>query len=448
MADLDLIRGAIRPTLVRMTLPMMMGIVSLMLFNLADVYFVSQLGTREMASLAFTFPVTFAVISLAIGFGIGTSATLAKLIGGGKTSQAAKLATDNLMMTFLLVVFISVVARFFMVPLFNLLGASEAQMPFILDYMDMWWFGAAFVVSNMVANSSLRAKGDTKTPALVMAVSSAANLILDPLFIFGWGPIPGMGIQGAALASVTAWMGVFVYVVYILFHKYQLLVVQPPQLKRILSHWMQVMKIGIPAAVSNMLTPIAGGVLTALVAQHGAEAVAAFGVGNRLESLSLLACLALSMTLPPFVSQNFGANQIARVEAAYKGAIKFALGWQLIVFVVLFLLQDVIAGAFADSSAVEEPLALWISIVPLGFGMQAVIFLSASTLNALHQPMQAMRISVIRLFVFFIPLAWIANYFAGLEAMFSSFVVANALTAVIAYFRVSRLLKRKAVVNQ
>ena len=183
MADLDLIRGAIRPTLVRMTLPMMMGIVSLMLFNLADVYFVSQLGTREMASLAFTFPVTFAVISLAIGFGIGTSATLAKLIGGGKTSQAAKLATDNLMMTFLLVVFISVVARFFMVPLFNLLGASEAQMPFILDYMDMWWFGAAFVVSNMVANSSLRAKGDTKTPALVMAVSSAANLILDPLFI-------------------------------------------------------------------------------------------------------------------------------------------------------------------------------------------------------------------------------------------------------------------------
>lgn len=277
----NLLQGAIRPTLIRMTVPMMMGIVSLMLFNLADIYFVSQLGTEPMAALAFTFPVTFSVVSLAIGFGIGTSAILAKLIGGGDQAKAAELASDNLLMTFITVALISVIAHWFMVPLFRLLGAVDSQLAHILDYMSIWWFGAVFVVTNMVANSSLRARGDTKTPALVMSVSSALNFILDPVFIFGFGPIPAMGIQGAALASVIAWFGVFLYVLYTLYHRYQLLVIMAPVISRIWQNWMQVMKIGLPAALSNMMTPLAGGILTALVAKHGAQAVAAFGVGNR-----------------------------------------------------------------------------------------------------------------------------------------------------------------------
>lgn len=439
----DLLQGAIRPTLMRMTVPMMMGIVSLMLFNLADIYFVSLLGTEPMAALAFTFPVTFSVVSLAIGFGIGTSAILAKLIGAGDQAKAAELATDNLLMTFITVALISVIAHWFMVPLFRLLGAVDSQLAYILDYMSLWWFGAVFVVTNMVANSSLRARGDTKTPALVMSVSSALNFILDPVFIFGFGPIPAMGIQGAALASVIAWFGVFLYVIYTLYHRYQLLVLITPVLSRIWSNWMQVMKIGLPAALSNMMTPFAGGILTALVAKHGAHAVAAFGVGNRLESLSLLACLALSMTLPPFVSQNFGAGQIQRVMAAYKGAVRFALVWQLLIFVVLWLAREPVAHLFAESDEVIEPLLMWLAIVPLGFGMQAVIFLSASTLNALHQPLRAMRISIVRLFVFFIPMAWLANHWWGLQAMFIAFVVANTLTALIAYLWVHRLLSRK-----
>ena len=278
-----------------------------------------------------------------------------------------------------------------------------------------------------------------------MAASSALNVMLDPLLIFGWGPVPAMGIRGAALASVISWVCVFFCVTHILYHRYQLLVFVRLNVARVLSHWLQVMKIGLPAALSNMLTPLAGGILTALVAQHGAEAVAAFGVGNRLESLSLLACLALSMTLPPFVSQNYGAGQISRVEAAYKGAVKFALVWQFCVFLLLLLLSGWLAGLFADSEAVRQPLLLWLTIVPLGFGMQAVIFLSASTLNALHQPIRAMRISILRLFVFFIPMAWVANYFGGLQAMFISFVVANTLTSVIAFLWVKKAIAKKAI---
>ena len=352
------------------------------------------------------------------------------------------------MMTLLLVLGISLVAQLFMAPLFTLMGATQEQLPYILTYMNVWWFGAVFLVTNMVGNSALRARGDTKTPALVMAGSSILNMLLDPLLIFGWGPIPAMGIKGAAMASVIAWACVFFIVVYVLYSRYQLIIIMKPVVSRIFGHWLKVMKIGLPAALSNMMTPLAGGILTAMVAQHGAEAVAAFGVGNRLESLSLLACLALSMTLPPFVSQNFGAGQIHRVIAAYQGAIKFALMWQFVVFVVLWVFRDSIADLFAASDLIKTPLLMWLGIVPLGFGMQAVIFLSASTFNALHQPMRAMRISILRLFVFFIPMAWIANQIWGLQGMFVAFVLANSAASWVAYRSVSKLLEAKSAVNQ
>jgi len=438
----DLLTGAIRPTLVRMTVPMMLGIVSLMLFNLADVYFVGQLGIEPLAALGFTFPVSFSIVSLAIGFGIGTSATLARLIGAGHREEAGAMATDNLLVTAVIVVVISLLARSGIEPVFRLMGAEDGLLPLIDSYMSIWFLGAVFLVVNMVGNSAMRASGDTRTPAKLMALSSGLNLLLDPLLIFGAGPIPPLGIQGAAIASVIAWGLTTLMVLHVLYHRAQLLVLQPIRLDRMFRHWSQVMKIGLPAALSNMMTPVAGAVLTALVAVHGPEAVAAFGVGNRLESISLLVCLAFSMTLPPFISQNFGAGQVARVCQAYMGAVRFALGWQLLVYVALLLGADYLVVLFTDDGRVRELLGLWLLLVPVGFGCQAVTFLTASAFNALHQPLRAMRISVARLFVFYVPLGWLGSQLAGLEGMFAGLVLANALIAGLAYYWMRRHLAR------
>ncbi|WP_027856153.1 MATE family efflux transporter [Marinobacterium jannaschii] len=440
----DLLKDSIGSVLVRMTLPMMMGIVSLMLFNIADVYFVGQLGTAPLAALGFTFPVTFSVVSLAIGLGIGTSATLAKLIGSGDQAQASSLSSDNLLLAALLTLLIAAGMQLLSAPLFTLMGAPSTLLVTIQEYMSIWLLGAVFLVVNMVANSSMRASGDTKTPAKIMAFSSVLNLILDPLLIFGWGPVPALGIQGAAIASVIAWGITTLMALHILYHHKKLLILQALELTRLRRHWLKVMKIGLPAALSNMMTPLASGVLTAVVASYGAEAVAAFGVGTRLESLSLLACLALSMTLPPFISQNYGAGQTARVARAWLLSVRFALVLQAVIYLLLILSAGTVARLFSDQAEVQELIRLWIWIVPLGFGFQAVTFLSASSFNALHQPMRAMRISVTRLFLLYVPLAWLGGYLAGLQGMFIGLVVANMLTAAVAAFWIRRHLNRLA----
>lgn len=440
----DLLNEPIRPTLVRMTVPMMFGMISLMLFNLADAWFVGQLGTEPLAALAFTFPISFSITSLAIGLGVGTSATLARLIGSGQSERVARVATDNYLMAILITALTGLLGQFLLPILANLLGAPAELYPLIEDYMGIWFFASIFMVLNMVCNATFRSAGDTRLTASLMLGSSILNFILDPLLIFGWGPIPAMGIKGAALASLIAW-GLSAVLALTLLHRLKgMLILDWLQWPQLAHNWLSVLKISLPAALSNMMTPLANGVLTALVARHGPEAVAAFGVGNRLESLSLLVCLALSMTLPPFISQNYGARLIARVQAAYNSSIQFALIWQLLVYLLLALSAGWVAELFTDDQAVMRWLTLWILIVPLGFGFQATTFLSASTFNALHQPLRAMRISLVRLFLLYVPLGWLGNELFELKGMFVALVCANALTALFAWFWSVKFQKRLA----
>ncbi len=156
------------------------------------------------------------------------------------------------------------------------------------------------------------------------------------------------------------------------------------------------LRIGIPAAGANMMTPLAMGIMTAIVAGFGETAVAAFGVGARLEPIATLLVLAMSSSLPPVVSQNFGANRLDRVAEAYRLSIRFILIWQLGVYLVLGVGASLIATLFSDDPQVMSTIRLFLWIMPLGYGLQGIIILTNSSLNALHQPLAALYLSVAR----------------------------------------------------
>lgn len=312
----NLLQGDIKQTLKSMTVPVIYGMILLMTFGLVDTFFVSLLGTEQLAAISFTFPVTFTVISLNIGLGIGTSATIAKLMGAGDKTTAHGAGTGALVLSFIMASVLALFGLFTIEPIFTLLGASEAEMPYIKDYMLLWYGAGIFLALPMVGNAVLRANGDTKTPSMIMALGGAINALLDPLFIFGFGPVPAMGIQGAALATLIAWAVGSAQIIYLLV-KRDLIIPRMLTIKELREYSRNILKIGVPAAGANMLTPIANGVMTAIVAGFGSAAVASWGVGGRIESIASIAILALSMTLPPFISQNYGASRIQRVKDAY-----------------------------------------------------------------------------------------------------------------------------------
>ncbi|WP_241971733.1 MATE family efflux transporter [Aliidiomarina sanyensis] len=428
-----MLNAPIPRTLWRMTWPMIFGIATLISFNLVDTFFISLLGTEELAAIGFTFPVTFTVISLTIGLGIGTSAVIARKLGADQDTAARHVGSSALWLSALLVGVLSLVGFLFSRPIFALLGAS-AEIQILIDaYMNIWFAGAILLVIPMVGNSILRASGDTKTPSLIMGLGGLMNAILDPLLIFGLGPFPALGMQGAALASVISWSIGFSIILYLLIRRKRLIDPLPPSVTEFILSSRKLLTIGLPAAGANMLTPISLGILTAIVATHGAPAVAAFGAGARLESMASIVILALSMTLPPLISQNFGAGKITRVQEAYKVALRFVLLFQAAVYLVLLASLPIIQTAFAREEAVADVLAWFVIIMPLGYGVQGCIILTNSSLNALHRPMQALLLSVLRLFVMFVPLSWLGNHLAGLLGLFIGGVIANVLTAWMAY---------------
>jgi putative MATE family efflux protein len=428
----DLLTDPVAGVLKKMTVPVIYGMILLMTFNLVDTFFVSLLGTEPLAAISFTFPITFTVLSLTIGLGIGTSAVIAKFLGKGEHDLAKNSATAALYLAAFIVGLLSFIGYHFIDEIFLLLGASETLLPLIHDYMDIWFIGSVCLIGPMIGNSVLRASGDTKTPSIIMGSSGLINAILDPILIFGFGPIPAMGIQGAAIATLISWLVGLVFVLYILINK-KLIHTQFISLIDMVTACKGILHIGLPAAGASMLTPIAAGIMTAIVANFGDSAVAAFGVGSRIESIACLVVLAMSMSLPPFISQNFGAGNMHRVEAAYKTSIKFVLIWQFLIFIILLLIAPFIAEAFAKEKAVADIILLFMLILPFGYGLQGVIILTNSSFNALHKPMVALGLSFIRLFVCYVPLAYIGSLFYGLQGLFIGALLGNLFMAIISY---------------
>jgi len=392
-----------------------------------------MLGTQPLAAISFTFPVTFTVISLMIGLGIGTSAVIAKFLGHDDHESAKNSATAALYLAAIVVISLSFVGYLFTDELFTLLGAKASLLPLIHQYMDIWYLGSVCLIGPMIGNAVLRASGDTKTPSIVMGSAGLINAVLDPICIFGFGPVPAMGLEGAAIATFISWLFGLVFVLIILTKQKNLVHTHLIPIKQLMNSCRGILKIGLPAAGANMLTPIAAAIMTAIAATYGESVVAGFGVGTRIESIASLVVLALSMTLPPFISQNFGAGHMHRVEQAYKTAIKFILFWQIFVYLVLVILAPWIASVFAKEQKVADIIILFMWILPLGYGLQGIVILTNSSFNALHKPIVALLLSIVRLFVCYVPLAYLGSYLYGLHGFFIGALMGNLIMALISY---------------
>ncbi len=429
----NLVEGSIKDALIRMTLPMIVGMIMLFTFSLVDTWFISFLGTESLTAISFTFPVTFTVMSLAIGLGIGASAVVAKYLGASQYERAKEASTVINYISFALAAIVAGLVGLVMDDLFRLMGASEELLLPIREYMVVWLPGSVLVVCIMTGNSILRASGDTKTPSMLMAAAGLLNAILDPFLIFGVGPFPELGIGGAAWATIIAWGIGFTYLFYTLVFKLEMVSAALPSRSTMISSGQDMMRIGIPAAGANMMTPLAAGVMTAIVAGFGDSSVAAFGVGARIEPMATLLVLAMSSSLPPLISQNFGADRMDRVVEAYRLSIKFIMLWQFGIYLLLAVTAPWIAAVFSEDPTVVEAIKLFIWIMPLGYGFQGIIILTNSSLNALHKPLSALYLSVARFFVFYVPLAWVGSMYYGLNGFFAGAVCGNLAMALISW---------------
>jgi putative MATE family efflux protein len=437
-----LVEGPVGRTLINLTIPMIFGMLGMVAFNLVDTYFVGQLGTVELAAMSFTFPVVMIVSSLAFGIGMGGSAVISRAIGEGDQHKVRRLTTDLLLLALTAVILFVVIGLLTMDPVFRLLGATADVLPRIKEYMAIWYLAMIFLIIPMVGNNAIRATGDMRTPSFVMLVAVFVNVVLDPLLIFGWGPFPRMELAGAATATAISRAVTLVVAIYVLYYREKMITFDWPGWRALLASWRRIMHIGFPAAATNMITPVSVGAITALVATYGAPAVAAFGVATRIDMFALTVIMSLSSVLGPFIGQNWGAGRYARVQTAVRQSELFSLAWGVLLLVIFAFFGRHVAALFNTDPVVIENVALYLWLIPISYGFQGMLRLTAFALNVLERPLYATALTVFQMFVLYIPLAYAGAALFDLTGIFAAASTAHIIAGIVAFFVLRMVLVR------
>jgi len=433
-----IVNDPIGRTLLRLTVPMIGGIIALMAVGIVDAYFVGQLGTAPLAALGFVLPIAHGVNSIGLGLGMATSVLVSRYLGEDRFHQAARQITDGRLLITLIGIALLLSLYFGVQGLLRLLGASGEVLEEALHFMALWMPIIPLLLLTLTSNTILRAIGCPGKSAFLLALLATLNACLDPLLIFGLGPLPGLGIGGAALATSIAWIITFLISQYILSVQEQLILKSKNTLQALRANWAELLTIGIPAIFANLMTPLAAAILTAMVARFGTTAVAGFGVSTRIEALCLLIAFALSSTLPMFIGQNIGAGKPERARVALYGAIRFTLVFQLAVWVIVAFFSRSIGSAFSDNPEVVDIISNYLWIIPASYGAHAVTILVMVSLNALKQPKVALLTALIRLLLLNIPIAYMGGQLYGVVGLFYGFAIGNVLSAIVAWHIINR----------
>ncbi len=441
--DAKLTHGDIRGHLITQATPMMIGVAAIMSIGLVDSYFIGQLGSEELAAIAFIFPISVALSSLGVGVSVGINSVVARALGEGDSDRAARRGNFGIVFAFVLGLIMAAGLFLLSDPLFRLMQAEEALLPLIRAYMQPFALGFPLLMAIMGINGVLRGQGEAKKTSFISISYAAANWLLDPILITGAFGFAGFGIEGAAYATIAGWLIGCIFGFYLLGRT--ALPFQPakvtdcqlgPSLKAIGG-------VAGPAAFSNAINPIGLSVLTALVATQGQAAVAGFGAAGRLQSFSVVPLLALSGAIGAIVGQNWGADKADRSRQAMIWAAGFCVVYGLALAVVLFFGGAWFADFFTQDQAVIEEFAAYLSIAAWGYAGYGLLIVSNGALNAVGKAGWALLQSCARVFLIMLPVAWLLRPAWGSDAIYTAELASNLIGGAAALFIVWRILRKK-----
>ncbi|PZQ47053.1 MAG: MATE family efflux transporter [Micavibrio aeruginosavorus] len=432
---IDLKTGSIRSHLVRLTIPMIWGIAAIVSFQLVDTYYVSLLGTTQLAAMTFTFPVTFFVFTIIMGFGISMSSVVSRLIGEGREADVKRVTTHGLILVFSVALALAIIGYALRDVIFKAMGADEEMRPLIHEYMTIWFFGAPFMATPFVGNSAIRAAGSTKAPAVIMVSVAVLNAALAPVLVFGLLGFPRLELQGAAIATVFSNIVAMAFGLYILgARKKMLLKISDLKLPQFGDSVKRLIFIALAAGLTSSVTPIVNTVIIGFLAGYGSEAVAAYGIASRVEAFGFIILMALAVGMGPIIGQNFGARQFDRVHETLKTAIGFSVFWCIGVAAILMLFAPIIVGAFSNDPIVEYYARMSFMIIAPSYLFSALVNGWSSAFNAMGKPQMSLMMTVIKMLVLMIPAVMIGAHRGGVMGIFWAISLVNIATGLSFHF--------------
>ena len=425
--------GPVGKTLLALALPTTISLLANMLFQLIDSYFIAQLGTQELAAMGFVYPIYIFIFGLIGGISTGVTVMISKSIASKDTQLVSEQAFTSIVYLLLIAFIFSLLVWVIQSPVFSLVGASSAMTLLLREYTDILFLGVFLFAGCLVTNAILMSHGKMFATSVIWGIGGITNVVFDYLLIFGAGDIPALGLQGAAIATLISWFVVLFCMLVVLLRSLSFSKQAIGNIDIAVSTLTKVFKVGIPAASTQVLNPIAMILITKMVSSFGDTTIAALSIAIRIESVSLALYSALSIVFTPFVAQNLASSNATRIEHGAKVMQTTIWLWWLVLFALILLFSTPIISLFTTNNEVIATTKSYMLIVGLSYGLYGVLQITSSYLNAKQLAKKALKMAIIRSYLFMVPLTIIASFF-NVQAIWWAIATANILTGLYAWW--------------
>lgn len=381
-AALNLRSDPIPALIRRLAIPASMGMLFSVLLSVVDTFYAGMLSPTALAALSLAGPVFFLMLTLGIGAGQACNALVGNRLGAEQPLQARKLALQCLSFAALVSIAASIVA-FVMAPsIFTAMGGEDPYLQPSIRYMRVVLIGTAFFSLAIVQNSILNTKGDTHSYRNAQMYALAANIVLDPLFMF----VMGMGVTGVAVASIIVQMGVVIYLAGKIRKLDFMQKPHPCEYIPNITSYREIIQQALPSTVSMLLVALGSVIIVAFVSRFGEASMAAYGIALRIEQIVLLLVIGLNIAAISITSVNYGARQLDRVSQVYRTGLRYAMTLMVPGGLLLFFFGHYFMSLFTPDAEVQAIGTVYLRFEAFILPAFALTFLSAAVLQGLKQP--------------------------------------------------------------
>ncbi|MBS9778648.1 MAG: MATE family efflux transporter [Gammaproteobacteria bacterium] len=421
------VTGSIWRHVIVMTLANSIGLMTLFLVDLIDLYFLNLLGEQEMAaSVGFSAQLLFFVTAISIGLLVAVGILVSQRIGAEKHDEAKRIFNSALAIACSIAIAISALLLLFLDDIFMKLGAKGRTFELAVTYSSIILPSSVMLVCSMVCSAALRGLGDAKRSMKATLLGALVNLALDPLLIFYF----DMGIAGAAWASVISRITMVLYTLYSVGVIYHMLI--KPSFSGLIRDFSPIAKIAGPSMLTNLATPIGSTFVMKEIALYGDAAVAAYATIGRIVPVAFSVIFALSGAISPIIGQNFGAKSYDRIREAYRNAIIFVAGYVFIISTLLFFSQNYLVSIFNLSGDAAQLLALFCSGLAIFFIADGALFSTNSVFNSLGYPLYSTIFNYAKFFLGVIPAAYVLSSIYGAQGVIIGQAIGPLVVTVVA----------------
>lgn len=421
----------------KLALPVVLSMMVSLVYNMVDTYFIALTGKQELvAGVSLAAPIFTLMIAFGDIFGLGGSSLISRLFGEKREEEAKRASAFCLWAAIGFGIFVTIVLLVFRTPILKLLGTDAATFEYAGEYYTWIAVGAASIILGLVPSNILRTEGLAMQAMAGSILGSIVNIILDPVFIFGL----GQGAAGAAMATVIGNVIADVYYIYVMNKKAKRLSVSLKEIKIPGTMIRDILVIGIPASITNLMQSIMIMITNHYLIAYGTDKVAAMGIALKANMISAFILVGFAFGGQPLVGYNYGARNKKRLKEILRFAYLFEAGLALVFTISISVFAPAIIKIFMNQSDIITSGAMMLRFQQLGMVFMAVTLVSTCVCQSVGSAAGAFALSISRQGVLYAVLLIVLNGIFGYTGIVATQACADVLTAVIALAIIRKVL--------